>query len=147
MILILYAYTVGINFVQGKPQFLSTIIKDTLQLQNEVTVIGGANVASDIAHNNFVETTCACKDLTIAEDVSRIFRSQNFCIDITDDVFGVELFGALKNVIAIGAGMLVGTYCRIAIAYIANTYLFYTWCGHGQGYAMAWGTDAARKQP
>ena len=50
----------------------------------------------------------ASKSLETAKCVQRVVNSPKFRIYVTDDVVGVEVGGALKNPLAIGAGMASG---------------------------------------
>lgn len=52
--------------------------------------------------------TIASEDLDVAERTKQLFTSPNFRVYITDDVIGVEVGGALKNVFAIAAGCVAG---------------------------------------
>jgi glycerol-3-phosphate dehydrogenase len=47
-------------------------------------------------------------DITVAERARDLMYSPEFCLFTTDDVIGVELGGALKNIVALGAGMIDG---------------------------------------
>src|SRR4029453_594381 len=49
-----------------------------------------------------------CGDLCLAEDGQREFRAAYFRLYATSDVVGVEIGGALKNIIAIAAGVVEG---------------------------------------
>jgi glycerol-3-phosphate dehydrogenase (NAD+) len=77
-----------------------------LNLSN-MAVVMGANVAGDVAADHYAEATVGCKDPQAAAVVSRIFDSPVFHTDTTTDVASVEFCGALKNVVAIGAGSFV----------------------------------------
>ena len=86
----------------------SEVIQKTLGLDH-VAVVMGANVAMDIAHDHFAETTLACQDLNVANYLATyLFRNDNFHIQITNDVSTVEYCGALKNIVALGAGFCDG---------------------------------------
>jgi glycerol-3-phosphate dehydrogenase len=50
----------------------------------------------------------ASTDAAVAKRVQQVFSSRHFRVYTTDDVMGVELAGALKNVIAIAAGAVAG---------------------------------------
>jgi glycerol-3-phosphate dehydrogenase (NAD+) len=50
----------------------------------------------------------ACKDLKLARTVQELFASQIMRVNTTSDVVGVEICGALKNVLAIAAGIVEG---------------------------------------
>lgn len=94
----------GIQFTSEGPALLSELIKDELQLHATAAVMG-ANVASDVASDAFVEATVSSIDISVAKTVADLFRSPQFQTEISTDQSTVELCGALKNVIAIGAGV------------------------------------------
>lgn len=71
----------------------------------------GANIAHDVAVDSFVEATVASTDTETAERVRRILESRTFRTDTTSDVSSVEYCGALKNLVAVGAGELFSS-CR-----------------------------------
>jgi glycerol-3-phosphate dehydrogenase (NAD(P)+) len=50
----------------------------------------------------------ACRDADVAQTLQRLFNSGLYRVYTTDDVVGAEVAGALKNVIAIAAGMADG---------------------------------------
>ena len=101
--------TKGLLVDERGPQLISSMIRDVLDLDTEVAVLCGANVARDVACDEFVEASVACRDLDIACQVKRLVHSKRFEIDfLTTDVSSVELSGALKNVVALGAGFCDG---------------------------------------
>ncbi|CAE8606690.1 unnamed protein product, partial [Polarella glacialis] len=67
-------------------------------------VLNGANVASDVAHDQFAEATLGCAEEEQALVLSRLFNAPQFSVRTSPDVLGVELFGGLKNVVALAAG-------------------------------------------
>eukprot|EP00932_Pfiesteria_piscicida_P012560 SRR837773.23957.p1 GENE.SRR837773.23957~~SRR837773.23957.p1 ORF type:complete len:369 (-),score=144.64 SRR837773.23957:43-1071(-) len=85
----------------------SQVIAERLRL-SECAVLNGANVADDVAMGNFAEATLGCSNEANATMLSRLFNCKTFSVRTTSDVFGVELFGGLKNVIALGAGFADG---------------------------------------
>lgn len=64
----------------------------------------GANIASDVAADDYVETTVASEDAHTAKLVADIFRTSSFRTEVSTDLATVEFCGALKNIVAIGAG-------------------------------------------
>lgn len=76
--------------------------------QNPVAVISGPNFADEAASGKPTATVIASTNLTIAEHFSGMLGGRYFRIYTQDDPVGVQLCGALKNVIAIAAGMSDG---------------------------------------
>lgn len=74
-----------------------------LNLQH-VAVVMGANIATDIAADHYAETTVACADIAVAHTVAELFQSHQLQTQVSDDVSSVEYCGALKNIVAVGAG-------------------------------------------
>ena len=110
--------TIAVSFIKGvnskfddkgrvKIERYSEIIQNTLGLEN-VAVAMGANLASDIAHDSFAETTIASSNLDIAKLIAYLFHCETFRAQTTDDISTVELCGALKNIVALGAGICDG---------------------------------------
>lgn len=97
----------GVDFSGGELKRFSQMIEESLAVRN-VAVMMGANLASDVARDNYAETTVACHDRSIARKISTLFACDTFAVETTDDVATVELLGALKNVIALGAGFCDG---------------------------------------
>jgi len=74
----------------------------------QICVLSGPNLAREIAHGLPAASIIAAHDIVIAERARGLINSPNFFLVTSDDVVGVELCGALKNVIALGAGMIDG---------------------------------------
>jgi len=77
-------------------------------LGTEVGVIMGANVANEVARGDFSEATVAMKNPENAELFRLLFDAPRFAVQTTKDVEGVELCGALKNIVALAAGFTDG---------------------------------------
>lgn len=71
-------------------------------------VLSGPNLALEIARGVPTVALSAFKEAEPAEQVQRAFSCATFRVSVSDDVVGVELGGALKNVLAIGAGLSDG---------------------------------------
>lgn len=83
------------------------IIADVLG-NDEVTPIcalSGPNLALEIAQGKPGTTVVASEDAEAAEKVQALLMGPTFRVYTSDDVVGVEMGGALKNIIAIGAGI------------------------------------------
>lgn len=94
--------------VNGKDVTLfSNMIKDNLKVST-VSALSGANVAKDIAAEQWCETTIGYQDKTIAEAWQQILDTPNFKVDLIPDISGVQTCGALKNLVAVAVGFADG---------------------------------------
>src|SRR3989338_6392662 len=74
----------------------------------KLVVLSGPSHAEEVARNIPTLVVAASPDQKIAEQVQESLRDSRFRIYVQTDMIGVELGGALKNVIAIGAGLCDG---------------------------------------
>ncbi|KAG0746298.1 hypothetical protein G6F57_003980 [Rhizopus arrhizus] len=70
--------------------------------------LSGANIASEVAEEQFGETTIACQDPKYGELFLKLFHTEYFDCNVIADQRGLQICGALKNVVALGAGMCDG---------------------------------------
>lgn len=69
----------------------------------------GANLAVEVARDNYCEATIGTKKPDVYGNVLKtLFHSPNFRINVVKDLEAVELCGALKNIVACGAGFADG---------------------------------------
>lgn len=89
---------------------MSEVIKDVLQFyRNEhLAILSGPSHAEEVSCQIPTAVVAAAPDLQVAKVVQETFRTPYFRVYRSEDVRGVELGGALKNVIAIGAGISDG---------------------------------------
>ncbi|XP_071499167.1 glycerol-3-phosphate dehydrogenase [NAD(+)], cytoplasmic-like [Diadema antillarum] len=71
-------------------------------------VLMGANLAPEVAAEKFCETTIGCKDKEKGKLLKLLFEVDYFRIVVVEDKDTVELCGALKNIVAVGAGIIDG---------------------------------------
>lgn len=81
----------------------SEIIKTFFE-KNPISVISGPNLAKELIKGKPMVTEIACADKKIAAFLQSEFNNPSLRIYTNEDVKGVELCGALKNVMAIAAG-------------------------------------------
>lgn len=75
----------------------------------EVSVLMGANIANEVAREQFCESTLGVRSKEGALLLCKLFNDQrSFRVSPVEDVYGVELCGALKNVVALAAGFVDG---------------------------------------
>lgn len=86
---------------------LSEIIKQEIP-QSEVCVLSGPSHAEEVSRQIPTAVVSASSDLKIAGIVQDVFISSNFRVYTSTDITGVEIGGALKNIIALGAGISDG---------------------------------------
>jgi glycerol-3-phosphate dehydrogenase (NAD(P)+) len=83
----------------------NTQIIEAILPGHPVGVLTGPNLAKEIMQGQAAAAVLAMVDKRIAIEVQGIFRNGLFRVYTNDDVIGCEIAGALKNVIAIAAGM------------------------------------------
>ena len=75
----------------------------------KIAALSGPSFALEVAEGKPTAVTVASKDAELAARVQKEFSDPRFRIYVSDDLVGVELGGALKNVIAIAAGVCAGS--------------------------------------
>ncbi|MEM9888136.1 MAG: NAD(P)H-dependent glycerol-3-phosphate dehydrogenase [Bacteroidota bacterium] len=82
-----------------------TEIIETVMPGHPAGVLSGPNLAREIISGQAAASVIAMVDDTIAKALQKVFSTGLFRVYLNEDVIGCELGGALKNVIAIAAGM------------------------------------------
>ena len=77
-------------------------------LRERVAVLSGPSFARETAESHPTAVVVAAKVRQVAEEVQRAFQVGTFRVYTSDDVTGVEIGGAVKNVIALACGMADG---------------------------------------
>ena len=88
-------------------KLLTQIIEEELP-ENKLAVLSGPSHAEEIARKIPTVVVAASTDIDVAKTVQKIFMSNTFRVYTNTDVVGVELGGAIKNVIALCAGISDG---------------------------------------
>jgi glycerol-3-phosphate dehydrogenase (NAD+) len=96
----------GLELEGGKLGLCSDSLRKLLG--HEVAVLMGANVANEVAQGEFCEATLGCNSKEHQSTLVKLFHCASFHVRAVDDIPGVELCGALKNVVALGAGFCDG---------------------------------------
>ena len=87
---------------------MSEIIRDVLGNQAKIVALSGPTHAEEVVRDMPSTIVSACDDLEVAEKVQNLFQDTCMRVYTNIDVRGVELCGALKNIIALAAGISHG---------------------------------------
>jgi glycerol-3-phosphate dehydrogenase (NAD(P)+) len=105
---ILLSATKGLE--KNSAKRMSQVIEEELPeaFHSRISVLSGPNLAKEIAQGMPASTVIASRDESVALRVQELFMSNIFRVYTNTDIVGVELGGALKNIIALGAGISDG---------------------------------------
>lgn len=98
---------VGKGFEPDTNRRLSEVIRSEIP-NNDIVVLSGPSHAEEIARGVPTTIVAACERRASAEYVQDILMNTNLRVYVSDDILGVELGGALKNIIAVCAGICDG---------------------------------------
>ncbi|KAL1932450.1 hypothetical protein VTP01DRAFT_8128 [Rhizomucor pusillus] len=98
--------TKGLDFRENNIQLFSEEISKILNIR--CAALSGANLANEVAEERFGETTIAVKDPKDGEIFYKLFHTKYFNVAVIEDYTGLQICGALKNVVALGAGFCDG---------------------------------------
>ncbi|MGF7437678.1 NAD(P)H-dependent glycerol-3-phosphate dehydrogenase [Lentilactobacillus senioris] len=89
---------------------LSQVLAEEIAPENRdaIAVLSGPSQAEDVARHDITLVTVASENQHAAEKLQKLFMNNYFRVYTNDDVIGVEIGAALKNIIALGAGALHG---------------------------------------
>jgi glycerol-3-phosphate dehydrogenase (NAD(P)+) len=87
---------------------MSEVVSEVTGNQDSVAVLSGPSFAREVAQGVFTSVVIASYTGNIAGYFQNITHSQNFRVYTGEDVIGLEVGGAMKNVMAIGAGIIEG---------------------------------------
>ncbi|HNO79842.1 MAG TPA: NAD(P)H-dependent glycerol-3-phosphate dehydrogenase [Phycisphaerae bacterium] len=84
------------------------IIESVLDARTPVAALSGPSIAPELAAKKPCTVVAAAADAELATRIQRAFSNDYFRVYTNDDVIGVEISGATKNVIALAAGIIDG---------------------------------------
>jgi glycerol-3-phosphate dehydrogenase (NAD(P)+) len=98
----------GLELPTGKR--MTQVLEEELppQLHQGICTLSGPNLAKEIVQGKPASTVVAGRDPDRTSYAQEVLMSPSFRVYTSDDVIGVELAGALKNIIALGAGISDG---------------------------------------
>jgi glycerol-3-phosphate dehydrogenase (NAD(P)+) len=92
---------------RGTLAVMTDVVRDELPA-HDVVALSGPSFAMEVARRQPTAVVAASTSMDAAERVQRAFSSMAFRVYTHDDVLGVELGGALKNVMAVATGIAEG---------------------------------------
>lgn len=88
--------------------FLHKIVEEVFSKDTPMVVLSGPSFAKEVANNLPTAVSLAGNNQAFLQSLCERFRSDTFRAYINSDLIGVQLCGVVKNVLAIGTGMLDG---------------------------------------
>lgn len=92
----------------GKGGFLHQVFEEEISSKLPYALLSGPSFAIEVAQDLPTAVTIASRDLAYATEIAALFHGPRFRAYTSNDVIGVELGGAIKNVLAIAAGISDG---------------------------------------
>ena len=94
----------------GSNKRMSQVIEEEIDpsCRPNICVLSGPNLSREILLDLPAVTVAAAYKESVTRKAQRLLATPKFCVYTNTDVIGVELGGALKNIIALGAGMADG---------------------------------------
>ena len=86
--------------------FPTQIMQDVLGKDTKVAVVAGPNFAQELAEKHQTAATVSADDKNIMQELGQILANDYFVVDYSQDLIGVQVGGAVKNVLALAVGMV-----------------------------------------
>jgi len=87
---------------------MSEVASQIVGIQASVAILSGPSFAQEVAKGVFTAVVIASQSKQVSRHFQEMLHNERLRVYTSEDVVGVELGGALKNVMAIGAGMIQG---------------------------------------
>ena len=94
----------------GSHKRMSQVIAEEIdpRSRSNICVLSGPNLFKEILRGLPASAVVAAENKAVARKAQKLLTAPNFCVYTNTDVIGIEVGGALKNIIALGAGMVDG---------------------------------------
>ncbi len=87
---------------------MSTVVSEVTLNEDFIATLSGPSFAREVAQGVFTSVVLASRAGNTAKYFQNVVHSQNFRVYTSEDIIGLEVGGAMKNVMAIGAGIIEG---------------------------------------
>ena len=94
--------------IDDKTLLLQSQIVKSFLINNEIAILTGPSFAKEISVGLPTALTLACENRQIVDKLQKLLSRPNFRLYSSTDIIGAQIGGALKNVLAIGCGMIKG---------------------------------------
>ena len=88
--------------------WIHEVVSETLECELPLAAVSGPSFAHEVAAGLPTALVIACEQKPFADTLAQLLHGDKLRVYTTDDVIGVECGGALKNIIAIAAGIAEG---------------------------------------
>ena len=95
------------GFATNKGETFSEVVESSFPKMT-LSILTGPTFADEIANNQPAAAVIANKDIEKANSICKLFHNSNLRLYPSNDPQGVSIAGAVKNIIAIGAGIIEG---------------------------------------
>ncbi|MCL2559759.1 MAG: NAD(P)H-dependent glycerol-3-phosphate dehydrogenase [Turicibacter sp.] len=92
----------------GSHKRMSEVVADVLGQDVTFVVLSGPSHAEEVILREITTVTCAGSDVEVLFEIQQLFSTDYFRVYRTKDLIGVEVGGSIKNVMALGSGILAG---------------------------------------
>jgi len=96
------------GFEENTLMRMSSVVREITHNQDFIATLSGPSFAREVAQSVFTSVVVASAKRDVAKYFQNIIHNQNFRVYTSEDVVGLEVGGAMKNVMAIGAGIIEG---------------------------------------
>lgn len=97
------------GIIPGNYTTITEFFRDTYGLSySQLGIISGPSHAEEVSRNKLSYLTVACKDKENGEIIGERFSTDSIRISYSDDIYGIEYAGILKNIYALAGGLATG---------------------------------------
>jgi len=96
------------GFEQGSGKLPHQVAREVLGAERRIAVLSGPTFAREVGAGLLTAMTVASPDAAYAQALARELSSESFRAYTSNDILGVEIGGAVKNALAVGAGLSDG---------------------------------------